>query len=312
LLQSGGVDNGAPIPNRQHPHAPLSELSAAYDHSITGKLATSIHVAAVGEPALGPVAYMHRPSADADPFAPIGHHWQDASHESAGVLTAGVYSRTAKLEGSVFNGRDADSHDFNPRYRGARLDSYAGRLSLAPNGVLSLAAWAGYLADHDPLEPGISMQRYGVSVAATTRGLAGGTMSTTMIWGLNDHHHNPAEHVHDSTVATPTHHMSTSAMVESTISIGSRGAAYLRLEQVQKSGSDFGFLTSDLTELFTVREAVVGGALDIVRVGRGLIGVGARASFDLLPATLRLTYQTTHPTGFAVYLRVRPTRGSRP
>jgi hypothetical protein len=306
LLQSGGVAGHQRIPNRQHPHDPVGEVSVAYDHSLTSTLAASVYVAAVGEPALGPVAYMHRASASVDPFAPIGHHWEDASHESAGVVTAGVYSHRFKLEGSVFNGRDADSRDFNPSYDGARLDSYAGRVTVAPAGFVTVAAWAGYLADHDPLEPGVSMQRFGASIMTTTRGIGGGSLAATLVWGVNNHHHNPAEHEHDPNVVTPTHHLSTAALVESTLDIGARTSLYARLEQVQKSGYDLGFLIGDFTELFNVREVAVGAARDFVDAGAVTFGVGARASLDLLPETLRLTYQTTHPTGFAIYLRARP------
>jgi len=43
-----------------------------------------------------------------NPFPPIGHHWQDSTHISFGVLTAGVYTGWAKLEGSIFHGREPD------------------------------------------------------------------------------------------------------------------------------------------------------------------------------------------------------------
>src|SRR5436190_16859172 len=82
LLQTGGTYQGARLVNHQHPHDLVSELAAVYDHSLTGGVAASVYAGVVGEPALGPVSYMHRPSAAADPFAPLGHHWQDASHES--------------------------------------------------------------------------------------------------------------------------------------------------------------------------------------------------------------------------------------
>src|SRR4029079_15314273 len=59
LLQTGGSDRGARIVNRQHPHDLINEAAVAYDHSLTKRLAASVYVAAVGEPALGPVAYMH-------------------------------------------------------------------------------------------------------------------------------------------------------------------------------------------------------------------------------------------------------------
>ena len=61
LLQTGGAFDGARLTNRQHPHDLFTELAADFEHSITSKLATSIYVAAAGEPALGPVSYGNRP-----------------------------------------------------------------------------------------------------------------------------------------------------------------------------------------------------------------------------------------------------------
>ena len=145
LLQTGGTYQGARLVNHQHPHDLVSELAAVYDHSLTGGVAASLYAGVVGEPALGPVAYMHRPSAAADPFAPLGHHWQDASHESFGVITLGLYSRALKLEGSVFNAREPDWYHYNFDYTGARLDSYSGRVTLMPTVRPGLSAWAGYL-----------------------------------------------------------------------------------------------------------------------------------------------------------------------
>ena len=64
--------------------------SSARDH--TG-LAWSVYAAPSGEPALSPVAFMHRPSAMDNPPAPLGHHWQDATHVSFGVLTGALFSK---------------------------------------------------------------------------------------------------------------------------------------------------------------------------------------------------------------------------
>ena len=81
----------------------------------------------------GPVAFMHRPSAMDNPVAPLGHHWQDATHISFGVLTAGLFGRQWKLEGSLFNGREPNEKrwDFDrigsTRTPGARLSTTACR-----------------------------------------------------------------------------------------------------------------------------------------------------------------------------------------
>ena len=306
LLQTGGSYRGARLVDEQHPHDLVMEASLAYDHALTKQLASGLYAAAVGEPALGPVAYMHRPSAAPDPFAPLGHHWQDATHESFGVVTGALYTHSIKLEGSAFNGREPDAYRFNFDYQHAKLDSYAGRLTVLPNGRISLAAWGGYLFDHDPLEPALGMQRYGASVLTTTNAVAGGTWSSAAVWGLNIHHHSDREHSHDSTASTKLSHVSSSMLVESTLELGTHTAVYARAEQVQKSGDDLGFIGGDLIELFTVRSLSAGITRDLRTVGDASIGIGIRGSLDLLPATLKPVYGTTRGKGGAIFLKVVP------
>ena len=125
LLQSGESYRGETLHDRQHPHDLFMELAALYEHPVAQNLALSLYVAPVGEPAIGPVAFPHRPSAASDPLAPLGHHWQDATHITFGVLTLGMFSRTWKVEGSIFNGREPDEHRTDIETR--TLDSYAGK-----------------------------------------------------------------------------------------------------------------------------------------------------------------------------------------
>ena len=306
LLQSGATYRNARLINRQHPHELLMELGAIYDHSITSNLATSLYVAAVGEPALGPVAYMHRPSAAADPFAPIGHHWQDGSHESSGVVTAGIYSRAIKLEGSMFNGREKQSGDYVPDYAGASLDSYAGRLTVLPSDRVSVSAWGGYIFDHDPLDPAIGMQRYGASVLTSMPRTGGGAWSNAVIWGLNIHHHGARSHDHDATGPIRYSHPTSSVLIESTLDVSDRVALYGRLEQVQKTADDLGFIGGDLMQLFTVRNVSLGATRELHAFGDASVGVGARGTITMVPPLLKLNFQTRTPAGFSLFVRVRP------
>src|SRR3954447_1982595 len=82
LLATGELCNGDSIHDRQHPHDVLMELSAAYDRPITGSTRLRIYGGPSGEPALGPPAYLHRPSSGGNPIAPIAHHWLDSTHIS--------------------------------------------------------------------------------------------------------------------------------------------------------------------------------------------------------------------------------------
>jgi hypothetical protein len=305
LVQTGGTYRGTRLVDRQHPHNLVMEAAALYDHSLTSWLAGGLYVAAVGEPAVGPVAYMHRPSADADPFAPIGHHWQDATHESFGVVTAGLNTRWMKLEGSAFNAREGDDSYDDLDYDGARLDSYSARLTVLARGAVAISGWVGYLMAHDRLETPIGMQRYGASVLTATT-IAGRPLSTAAIWGLDVHHHGDREHVHDASAATAKHyHEMSSALVETTLGVTKKTEVTLRLEQVQKSGDDLGFLNADLTQLFTIQGASLAVTRDVLHAGGFAFALGARGAVDRLPETLRLTYRTLTPTGYAIFLKVR-------
>ncbi|MFL5608619.1 MAG: hypothetical protein ACJ8AD_19340, partial [Gemmatimonadaceae bacterium] len=162
LLQSGEAFDGQPLHDRQHPHDLWMELSALYERPMSPSLGVMLYAAPSGEPALGPVAFMHRPSAMDNPTAPISHHWQDATHISFGVLSAGLFTHTFKVEGSVFNGREPDQQRFN--FDPITLDSYSGRVTYQPTSELSFTGGYGFLRSPEALNPGESMHRITASI----------------------------------------------------------------------------------------------------------------------------------------------------
>lgn len=306
LLQNGGSYLHAPIHDRQHPHNAIVELSAMQEQTV-GRAVISLYAAAAGEPALGPVTYMHRPSAAGDPFSPLGHHWQDATHEAYGVITAGIGTRTLRLEGSAFNARETDEHSQIMDYRDARLDSYSGRLSWAISSRVVASAWMGYLNAHERLDPDTRMHRYGASVLTELRGPGGGRWSSALIWGQNLHHHGAASHelIHGGPGASP-HHPSHSVLVESSLEVGPRATVFARAERVEKNGEEMGFSGGDLTTLYDIRTVTVGATHRLMARAGADLAIGARASFNSVPASLFATYGTRSPTGAAIYLRLTP------
>jgi len=96
-----------------------------------------------------------------------------------------------------------------------------------------------------------------------------------------------------------------SALVETTLGVTKKTEVTLRLEQVQKSGDDLGFLNADLTQLFTIQGASLAVTRDVLHAGGFAFALGARGAVDRLPETLRLTYRTLTPTGYAIFLKVR-------
>jgi hypothetical protein len=63
LFQTGERAYGVPLVDAQHPHNLIMSLGFLYAHQLTDNTMFHLHVAPVGDPALGPVAYPHRASA---------------------------------------------------------------------------------------------------------------------------------------------------------------------------------------------------------------------------------------------------------
>ena len=233
---------------------------------------------------------MHRPSAQNDPLAPLGHHWQDATHISYGVVTAGVYSRLWKLEGSWFNGREPDENRWDLDLR--KLDSYSGRLTVNPTGRLSFAGWYGYLPSPEALHPDEPVHRYGASALYGGRGIGGGAWSSMLLWGANAH----------GGLAQ------NSVTAETNLEIGQRNAVFGRAEYVRKSADDLVLPGADPDRQFDVGSLAGGYMREIASIPGGTIGVGGRVSVNFVPSELESYYGSRTPAGVSVYVRVRPKR----
>jgi hypothetical protein len=296
LLQTGEAYHGEPLHDRQHPHDFLMELSALYEKPISRSVGVMLYAAPSGEPALGPVAFMHRPSAMDNPAAPITHHWADATHISFGVLSAGLFTNAFKVEGSIFNGREPDQYrfDIDP----IRLDSYAGRATYEPSAEWSVTAGYGYLKSPEALEPDESMHRVTASVLHGTTLGATGQWASSIVYGGNQHSGHPG--------------LSHSVLLESEAVLDARHTLFGRAEYVQKSGADLAVDTPpyDLPadQSFDVGAFTLGYIRDFVRFGAGTLGLGVMGTLNFVPSALETVYGSRMPVGGFVFLRVRPFR----
>src|SRR5881409_79527 len=292
LVRSGESYQGAPLHDRQHPHDLFMELAALYERPVARNLGLSLYLAPVGEPAVGPVAFPHRPSAADDPLAPISHHWQDGTHITFGVVTAGVFTRSAKLEGSWFNGREPDEHRTGFDYAGRRLDSYSARLTVNPDPRWSVSAWYGYLKSPEVLHPDESLHRYGVA-ALTTQALGRRRQwATALIWGAND----------PIGLGGP----SSSVVLESTLELGETNALFGRAEYVRKSAQELGIALAPATAQYDVGALALGYLRTVGTVAGLATGLGARGSVNFVPSSLEGEYGGRTPVGLAVYVRLQP------
>jgi hypothetical protein len=286
LFQTGETYHGRPLVDHQHPHDLVMEMSARYVVPIAGKLQWSLYGAPAGEPSIGPVAFMHRPSASEIPDAPISHHVQDSTHISYGVITTGLIYDRLKIEGSAFNGREPDEHRYDFDF--AALDSFSGRLQFAPTKNWAMQYSYGHLRHPEALEEG-NINRQTASVMYN-RGLSTGNWATSIVWGRN--------------FKSETQTVQNSYLLESTLNFAAKNYVFTRMELVDKDelfplgGGPVG------RESFRVGEYTFGGVRDLVQNSIGNLGVGAEVIFYTKPSVLN-PYYGKNPVGFELFVRFR-------
>jgi hypothetical protein len=307
LLQSGENYNGVPVHDRQHPHDFWMELGARYQREINKTIGWSVYAAPSGEPALGPVAFMHRPSAMDDPTAPISHHWQDATHISFGVITAGIFTKSFQIEASAFNGREPDQRRWN--FDPIKIDSYSSRVTFNPTADWSVSGGYGYLKSPEASNPTTSMHRVTASLLYGTRIGADGQVASTLIWGANKSSGEPG--------------LSHSLLAESEAILDRSNTFFGRAEWVQKSAGDLvvdntsaaavesGAPTLPTEQSFNVGALQIGYIREVGRTHQATIGLGAAATLNFVPSPLQPAYGSRTPMGLFVFLRVRPFRESK-
>jgi hypothetical protein len=288
LFQTGETYHGAPLVDHQHPHNVFSELAMDYSIpvglSIKEKVSWLFYGAAVGEPALGPVAYMHRASASELPEAPLSHHLQDSTHISFGVLTTGMVVDRFKIEGSAFNAREPDEKRYTIQF--APLDSWSARLSVAPSRNWTAQYSYGRVEHPEALEPG-SQRRQEASVEYV-RPFKQGSWATSAIWGRV---HKEADN-----------HNLNSYLLETTANFKTSNYAFSRLELVDK---DELFPSDPLLPSYRIGEYTFGGARDLIQKPLWQLALGADLTFYSKPATLDAFYGA-NPISFQIFLRMRP------
>ncbi len=162
LFASGETAHGQPLVDRQHPHDLFMELSARIDAPLSRRLTGFVYAAPVGEPALGPSAFVHRRSARYLPLAPIAHHWFDSTHITYGVVTAGLATKGFQFEASAFRGREPDEHRWN--IETPALDSWSVRATWSPRPEWALQLSHGRLEQPEATHPGEDERRTTASV----------------------------------------------------------------------------------------------------------------------------------------------------
>ena len=289
LLQSGETWRGLPIVDRQHPHDLLMELAGRYTWNLGRDAAVFGYGGLVGEPALGPTAFMHRPSATDNRWAPLGHHQQDATHLLHGVATAGARLGAMQLEASRFNGREPDEDrvalELGP------LDSWSARASWFPGRNVVGQVSHGRLATPSLVHPGD--ETITTASLSTVYELPPARWSTSAIWGRT---------VELGPGDVPLLTLQ-SYGVEGQLDVDERWHAYGRFELLDRAGLPpfaFGSHVLQRTGALTLGASHELGAID-----RWAAALGADVTGLSLESLQRSIYGDD-PWSARVYLRLRP------
>jgi hypothetical protein len=291
LFQTGETSDGLPIIDGQHPHDLFMELSSQYALQVNSDLLVHFYGALRGDPALGPVAFPHRISAQELPQAALSHHLQDSTHIADIVLTGGAQYRQFRIEVSGFHGAepDEDRWDLDP----GAIDSWSTRFTYDPAKNWTAQISTGRLHNPEELEPG-DIHRTTASVTHH-RVTPDGLWASSFVWGWNH------KLVHDLNVH--------SYLLETLWRFRHINYATARFEIVDKEEL-FGHHDDDVRvdelddEVFNIKAITFGYARDFNLFPKLQTGIGANVTFYATPSELDPFYGES-PKGFLVYFRIR-------
>lgn len=286
LFQSGETWEGKPLVDRQHPHNFFSELSLGYTQSFSKKTDLNIYLGYPGEPALGPVAFMHRLSSSYNPDSPLGHHWQDATHITFGVATLGFRYDKVKVEGSIFTGREPSEKRYG--FDEPKFDSYSFRVNFNPTKELATQVSYGFVKSPESSHPNEDVKKTTASVIHSKKFLGNSFLASSIVFGMND---------------AGGDHKENSLLLESAYSFN-KNAVYGRFEWVQKSGEEL-LIEGAHDEIYNINALTLGYNRELYKFSNTIISAGVQGSVFFPDKELEQIYGKM-PLSAEVYLRFSP------
>jgi hypothetical protein len=289
LFQMGEAYQGLENIDRQHPHELFAQLSTVWQVPIRSRVGVTVAGAPVGEPTVGPSAFMHRASAAENPTAPLSHHTTDSTHVAQGVIGVGATVGSWTAEGSAFHGREPneDRYDIDV----GPLDSWAARIWYRPSDSWEAQISYGFLKSPEELEPG-DIRRTTGSIS-WTHDRPNRLYAVTAVLGHNKR----------------TYTDQTAFLLEGTAR-RNRNSLYVRIELLQVETEHLLFPTvvhkPHPGEFIDPLGAFTAGAVrDLLASGPVALGVGGDITYYGVPERLIPSYGK-RPVSFHVFLRVRP------
>jgi hypothetical protein len=288
LFQQGETAFGKAIVDGQHPHNLFMELAAMYDLNLGKRGLASFYAAPVGDPALGPVAFPHRMSAESDPLAPLAHHLQDSTHIAYDVATGGLTLGPVRVEASGFHGREPDENRWT--IEGGAVDSWSTRLTAAPARDWIAQYSVGHLHSPESLHPQEDVLRQTASIAMHHT-WTGVDLDATTVWGRNH------------TIGTDVN--ANGYLLEAEARLRAKQSVWTRIENDDRTTDLLGAQAPPEESIVGRVQAYTGGyAHRIVSSDWSALELGAQATLYTTPTQLLPLYGT-HPVGVAAVLHWR-------
>jgi len=289
LLQRGETYQGQLLVDRQHPHDLFAQLAASWERKVWDYVHLRFYLAPVGEPAVGPTAFVHRLSASENPAAPLGHHNQDSTHISSDVVSVGATAGIFTVEGSLFHGREPDDDRWGIE-QGA-LDSYSGRVWVRPVSGLAIQVSAARREEPEELEPG-DQTRQTASIEYR-RATKDGFIAAALISGRNILRGGDDEWGNT---------------LEATWKFGRRNSVYGRIEWVDRDVYELRFKQQRPEDLEAEQTDVTAATLGYVRDVTSWKGLDGGLGGDLTAYRIADRLDDVygeHPISYHVFVRLR-------
>jgi hypothetical protein len=308
IFQVGEALGGVPLVDRQHPHDFFMQMAGSWRIPLTRSTGFTIAGGPVGEPALGPIAFMHRPSASDNPLAPVSHHVFDSTHVAFGVVTAAVDHGRWLIEGSVFNGREPDERRWN--FEIGALDSVSGRVWFRPADRWEFQVSTGHLKNPEQLEPG-NVQRTTTSGSWLLRDGDDYT-AVTVAYGVNASDHGRRH----ALLGEATRHFGLNSLYARVEVLQVETAVFQPCCASVPVGSVIGVIPcappcagadvgADPNRRDVVGAFTFGGVRDVLRRGGFEGGFGGAVTLYAVPDVLKPTHGD-RPVSFQLFFRLRP------
>jgi hypothetical protein len=257
-----------------------------------GKRQVTFLFAPRGEASVGPVPFMHRPSAEGNPDAPLGHALQDGFHDASTVLGLAYRGGRTSVEATAFSGQGV-TWPF-PLHR---LDSYALRLNQDINDQVGVGA--SYVDTQSPSDTGGAQHTRIVSGWLTTsHRIREDTLKTSFVWGRS----------------LPGGGEAANSLLEEAVYQHGRNKFFGRAEALQLAPERLDLSTADSpgdprwVEAFTL-----GYERTLWKKDHVAVFGGGSYTQDFVPSGFRAAYGSD-PHGAKVYLRLKidGSAGQRP